>query len=341
MMEKPPGLSVAETTELRDAAAAAGVKGMVAWNRRFHPIIAKAREMVLERGPITQVLGEFHKDMRSFVDENIAGANMSSGRLIRGQGRKREWFDGEDWHLGFPPHILDKMFMESPVHALDVVRAMGGDVADCHAFSRRAFTDYRDVHTVSMLHTNGCISTVIANYTQPQGNRLERYEIHGHGITAHLEGVNKGWVQVDGVEGRVDISDSTGAGDGGTTEQLRYFTDAVLSNRSIDLPAANFDEAIKTMIVAEKTLNASPVISTLYQVFGLRTADSPHTHTHSRPTWLNKIKINRLLLDQDSLSTQLKALIAASEAGAQEAWRATSGGVGDQVSATAERRARL
>ncbi len=33
MMEKPPGLSVAETTELRDAAAAAGVKGMVAWNR--------------------------------------------------------------------------------------------------------------------------------------------------------------------------------------------------------------------------------------------------------------------------------------------------------------------
>jgi hypothetical protein len=194
-----------------------------------------------------------------------------------------------------------------------------------------------------MLHTNGCISTVIANYTQPQGNRLERYEIHGHGITAHLEGVNKGWVQVDGVEGRVDISDSTGAGDGGTTEQLRYFTDAVLSNRPIDLPAANFDEAIKTMIVAEKTLNASPVNSTLYQGFGLRTADSPHTHTHthSRPTWLNKIKINRLLLEQDSLSTQLKALIAASEAGAQEAWRATSSGVGDQVSATAERRARL
>jgi hypothetical protein len=88
------------------------------------------------------------------------------------------------------------------------------------------------------------------------------------------------------VEGRVDISDSTGAGDGGTTEQLRYFTDAVLSNRPIDLPAANFDEAIKTMIVAEKTLNASPVNSTLYQGFGLRTADSPHTHTHTQSAHL-------------------------------------------------------
>ena len=108
----------------------------------------------LATSPLSQVLGEFHKDMRSFVDENIAGANMSTGRiLMRGEGRKREWFDGSDWHLGFPPHILDKMFMESPVHALDVVRAMGGDVEECHAFSRRAFTDYRDVHTVSMLHT--------------------------------------------------------------------------------------------------------------------------------------------------------------------------------------------
>eukprot|EP01051_Picozoa_sp_SAG22_P015414 SAG22_NODE_2009_length_3150_cov_3.039331_4_plen_99_part_00 len=87
--------------------------------------------------------------------------------------------------------------MESPVHALDVVRAMGGDVAECHAFSGRAGpTGYRDVHSVMMRHVDGCISTVIANYTQPTGNRLERYEIHGHGITAHLEGVNKGWCVV-------------------------------------------------------------------------------------------------------------------------------------------------
>ena len=295
------------------------------------------------------MLGEFHKDMRSFVDENIAGANMSTGRnLMRGEGRKREWFDGSEWHLGFPPHILDKMFMESPVHALDVVRAMGGDVEECHAFSRRAFTDYRDVHTVSMLHTcapqlpcpplaplrkaqhagaavsNGCVSTVVANYTQPEGNRLERYEIHGHGITAHLEGVNEGWVRpapsaplqppckpnrvsrrgqvrTDGMgrDERIDISGSVGAGDGGTTEQLRYFTDAVLNDTAIDLPAANFEEAIKTMTIAEETLNATP----------------------------------------DDMSAQLKAMIAASEAGAQGAWR--GGGDGEGVEATAERLARL
>ena len=102
-----------------------------------------------------------------------------------------------------------------------------------------------------------------------------------------------------GRDERIDISGSVGAGDGGTTEQLRYFTDAVLNDTAIDLPAANFEEAIKTMTIAEETLNATP----------------------------------------DDMSAQLKAMIAASEAGAQGAWR--GGGDGEGVAATAERLARL
>ena len=99
---------------------------------------------------------------------------------------------------------------------------------------------------------------------------------------------------------RIDISGSVGAGDGGTTEQLRYFTDAVLNDTAIDLPAANFEEAIKTMTIAEETLNATP----------------------------------------DDMSAQLKAMIAASEAGAQGAWRGDGDGEGEGVAATAERLAR-
>ena len=267
MMEKPPGLSVAETSALRDAAVASGSKVMVAWNRRFHPLIVRARELVLQQGPITQVLGEFHKDMRSFVNKEIAGANMSTGRggLPGVAYRKREWWDGTKWTQGFPPSILDKMFMESPVHALDVVRSMGGDVAETHAFSDRVFTDYRDVHSVMMRHEGGCISTVIANYTQPTGHRLERYEIHGHGITAHLclpdpvTGKDTAWVRRDNGMDRtevLDFSGDVGAGNGGTTEQLRYFADAVLNDTPIGLPAANLDEALKTMAVAAATLSA-------------------------------------------------------------------------------------
>ena len=61
LMEKPPGMSVAETTALRDAAARTGAKGMVGWNRRFHPIIVEAREMVEARGSVTHLLASSTK----------------------------------------------------------------------------------------------------------------------------------------------------------------------------------------------------------------------------------------------------------------------------------------
>ncbi|MCZ6856314.1 MAG: Gfo/Idh/MocA family oxidoreductase, partial [Gammaproteobacteria bacterium] len=94
LLEKPPGMSVSETVGLRDAAARTGAKGMVGWNRRFHPIIVKAREMVEARGPVTQLVGEFHKSITGFV---------KSGR--------------------FPEHLMDNLFLETPIHALDIVRA--------------------------------------------------------------------------------------------------------------------------------------------------------------------------------------------------------------------------
>ena len=51
LLEKPPGMSVTETIALRDAAERTGAKGMVGWNRRFHPIIVEAKRHVTARGP--------------------------------------------------------------------------------------------------------------------------------------------------------------------------------------------------------------------------------------------------------------------------------------------------
>ena len=87
LLEKPPGMSVAETVGLRDAAARTGAKGMVGWNRRFHPIIVEAREMVEARGAVTQLVGEFHKSVTGFI---------KSGR--------------------FPEHLMDNLFLETPIH---------------------------------------------------------------------------------------------------------------------------------------------------------------------------------------------------------------------------------
>jgi len=218
LLEKPPGMSVAETKALRDAAARTGAKGMVGWNRRFHPIIVKAREMVEARGSVVQLVGEFHKSMSRFE---------ASGR--------------------FPEILMDNMFLETPIHALDIVRAIAGaEVAEVHSVVRRAFSRYKDVHAALVLFENGCVAHIIANYTTDA--RLERYEIHGRNISAYLEGVSQGFVLCDGKK-----HDLSGAGSG-TNEQNRYFLDCVKANRPVSLPAANLDEAVKTMELAEAIL---------------------------------------------------------------------------------------
>ena len=212
MLEKPPGLSTAETEELRDAAAATGALGMVAWNRRFHPMVAAARDMVESRGPIAQIVAAFHK-------------SMTDTKARR----------------PYSPDVLDNMLYESPIHAIDLVRALAAsEVTQVHSVVRRRFSGYKDVHAALVEFENGCVAQITASYTTDA--RLERYEIHGREVSAYLEGVRQGYVFQDG--GRIEIEDT---GSHGTVEQARYFLDAVKGGRPIGLPAADLDEAVKTM----------------------------------------------------------------------------------------------
>ena len=70
---KPPGLRVAETKALRAAATRTGAKAMVSWSYRFHPLVNQALAMVKERGPVVQVVGEFHKSMSGFCRSRRPG----------------------------------------------------------------------------------------------------------------------------------------------------------------------------------------------------------------------------------------------------------------------------
>ena len=216
LLEKPPGMSPAETVELRDAAAASGAIGMVGWDRRFHPMVVAAREMVESRGPITQLVGEFHKSM---------------SRLEAGGERHAKV-------------VMDNMLYETPIHSIDLVRALAGsDVAEVHSVVRRAFSRYKDVHAALVLFQNGCVAQITANYTPDA--RLERYEIHGRDVSAYLEGVRQGHVMGDG--GRVEIERTGG---NGTVEQARHFLDAVKAGKPVGPPAADLGEAVKTMELA-------------------------------------------------------------------------------------------
>ena len=215
LVEKPPGLHVAETRALRAAAARSGARCMVGLNRRFNPLIAEAGRRVAERGPVVTVVGEFHKNLVE----------------IERQGRIAE-------------PTLGRFFYETPIHALDCVRWLAGaPVRAVHSFSQRAVSRHRDAFGAMMQFHNGCIVHLVANITS--GARLERYEIHGAGISAYLEGVKRGHLVVDG-----EVTELAGDGASSTLEQDRYFLDCVRNDRPIGPPACDLDEAVATMELA-------------------------------------------------------------------------------------------
>jgi predicted dehydrogenase len=219
LLEKPPGMSVAEAMTLRDAAARTGAKGMVGWNRRFDPLVVEARARIEARGPVTQIVGEFHKSMIRYMEIP-----------------------------GVADIVMDNMLLESPIHAVDLVRALAGSaVTEVHSIVRRACSPYKDVHGALIGFANGCVGHLIANYTTDA--RLERYEVHGREISAYLEGISQGVVVCDGKRHELKSP-----GSNGTREQDRFFLDCVRDDRPIALPAADLDEAVKTMELAEAIL---------------------------------------------------------------------------------------
>ena len=217
-MEKPPGISLKETEGLRDAAARSGAQGMVGFNRRFEPETTQVKEMILERGPIVQLVCTFHKAMT---------------RLEK-LGR-------------WPDELMDNFVFETPIHAIDLMRFLAdSDVAEVHGVSRRAFHKYRDVYGAIVYFESGCIGHLIFNMTGTL--RLERYEIHGRDTSAYIEG--SGYVLRDGE--RHDLPESEDLA--GTALEDQFFIDCIKEGKQISLPAANLDEAVKSMALADSML---------------------------------------------------------------------------------------
>lgn len=222
LIEKPPGLSLVEVAELKEIAVKQNCKVMVAFNRRFNPLVQTAIREIRKQGKIHQIVAEFHKDIHDFTDDPRYSAS-----------------------------IMDYMLLESPIHSIDLIT----HIANCkfvnvQSIVKRSATAYRDVHAALIEFENGIVCQFTAAYTA--GGRLERYEIHGEFISAYLEGVKQGWI-LEPSNQRREIGSPTGAM-ADTEAQDSHFVNCILNDSDFSPPAADLDSSIETLRLCEAIL---------------------------------------------------------------------------------------
>lgn len=223
LIEKPPALTVAGVEELLETATRSGSKVMVAFNRRFNPLIRTAIDVIAETGPLRQIVAEFHKDIHEFIDD---------ARIA--------------------PEMYDLMLLESPIHSADIVTHFAdASVKDVHAVVKRTASPYRDVHAALIEFENDVVCQFTAAYTS--GGRLERYELHGDFISVYLEGVQQGWVLQDGERTEIALPEDA---ENDTVAQARHFVQSVTDDVNYPPPAATLESSVATLQLCEEILNA-------------------------------------------------------------------------------------
>ena len=224
MVEKPPALSVAGISEMRDAAEGSGSRVMVAFNRRFNPLIRAAIDVINEAGPLRQMVAEFHKDIHEFTDD----------------GR-------------FSPDIFDLMLLESPIHSADIVTHFADSpVRNIQAIVKRTASPFRDVHAALIEFENDVVCQLTAAYTA--GGRLERYELHGDYVSVYLEGIQQGWVLRNGERTELEVPEGAEID---TVAQAKHFIKCVFDDIDYAPPAANLDTSLDTLRLCETILNST------------------------------------------------------------------------------------
>lgn len=222
LIEKPPALSVAGVSDLNEAATRCGSKVMVAFNRRFNPLIQAAISVIKEVGQLRQIVAEFHKDIHEFTDD----PRMS-------------------------PTIMDLMLLESPIHSADIVTHMADSpVSQTNAIVKRTASGFRDVHAALIEFENDVVCQFTAAYTS--GGRLERYELHGDYVSVYLEGVQRGWVLRDGERTELNAAYETGID---TIAQARHFVRSVIDDIDYPPPAATLESSVATLRLCESIIN--------------------------------------------------------------------------------------
>jgi len=221
-IEKAPGYTAAETSQMATAAHASKAKAIVSFNRRYMPEILAVRQLAQERGGATQVAANYHKPASGMVPA-----------------------DREDV---VPPELTS-----DAIHHVDLIRWMTGRTqaearvaTELYAHTWRGAGVPAPHHNAVIKfddHTHGVMMSHFG-----VGYRIQSAEVHAEAMSAYIDLTRKPQVTLylDGklVEEPLDLA-ATGGAD---FNETKHFVDCILNDTE---PWSTIDDARKTMELCE------------------------------------------------------------------------------------------
>jgi virulence factor len=220
--EKPPGMTTAETRQWAEEASRRGLKTCVGFNRRYSAVVQAAKAAVQERSEPSMAMAEFHKDMLAtgpYWDMSILRTDIS--------------------------------------HVVDTLRALCGEAAHVaahadHHYLREGWENSYNLYNALIRFESGASGLLSANRTS--GNRYERLEYHGRGVSAYVRAPDRAEIWRSG-EGETVVTGEqlTGSAEGRVTYGYKAETDHFIECiRSDRLPDTCFQDALKTMELVDR-----------------------------------------------------------------------------------------
>ncbi|MCC6444650.1 MAG: Gfo/Idh/MocA family oxidoreductase [Armatimonadetes bacterium] len=219
-IEKPPGVTAEQTRNMARAAERNGCLSMVGFNRRFIPLMDEARNRIEAHGPIIQCVATFYK--------NTVGAGP--------------YYDG----------AIDILTCDA-IHAVDMLRWVGGEVRSVASDVRSLHADYHNSFNALMSFESGATGVLLTNWVV--GKRVHTFEMHAKGMSAFINpDVSATLYLNNDNEGKTITTQQAAESDKqycyyGFYHEDRYFVDCIREGHE---PQTHFGDAAKTMELVER-----------------------------------------------------------------------------------------
>ncbi|MBV7337211.1 Gfo/Idh/MocA family oxidoreductase, partial [Chloroflexi bacterium TSY] len=221
-VEKPPGMNIGATRQMRDAARKSKGKAILSVNRRYKPEILAVRHLLQERGSAVHVAANYHKGVSGFA--------------------RPEHRDSA------PPAIV-----YDAIHHVDLLRWLAGrslteaaTVSEVYAQSWHGAREGTPRYNAIIGFDNGCRGTMMSQYGV--GYRIQTAEVHAEDMSAYLDLTQtpKIALYLDGqpYNEPLDIEAVVPA----HFNETRHFADCILNDTT---PWSDLEDAMQTMALCE------------------------------------------------------------------------------------------